>query len=604
MKRSTIILILIMNAALAAGAFAVDEFKITADDAEAGDQFGISVSIDGDYAIIGAYLNDDNGNNSGSAYIFVRDGEEWTQQQKLTADDAEMGDVFGFSVSISGDYAIIGAYRSDDGGNMSGSAYIFSRDGNEWTQQAKLTANDADTCNYFGYSVFIAGDYAIAGAAGNDENGNLSGSAYIFVRDGNEWTQQQKLTADDGEARDQFGWSVSINGDYVIIGAPWSDDAGDGSGSAYVFVCDGDEWTQQQKLTADDAEADEEFGYSVSIDANYVIIGARTDDDNGWESGSAYIFVRDGDEWTQQQKLIAADTAADDYFGMFVSNSGDYTIISAPKNNDDGDDSGSIYLFVRDDDEWIEKQKLTASDAASNDWFGSFVSLNGDHVIVGARYNDDNGENYGSAYIYSLACKIDVSSVELDFGEIPVDSSRELTITIYNKGILDLTVSDISVVGDYFSNDFEDETVIDNEDSLVVTVTFTPEEIGEYSGSLTITSNDIVNDSLTVALIGIGPDAVGNDTHNTIPTEFSLSQPYPNPFNSTTQLSFDLPMTSNVSLQVFDLKGQLICTLVNGKKSAGSYTVIWNGQDAPAGIYLARMETDAFSAVRKMVLVR
>ena len=209
--------------------------KLTASDADSSDVFG-SVSVSGDYALVGAQ-----GDNSqaGSAYIFVRSGTTWTQQQKLTASDAASGDLFGSSVSISGDYAVVGA-RQDN--SNAGSAYIFVRSGTTWTQQQKLTASDVVEADSFGISVSVSGNYAVVGAYGNDDAGTYSnsGSAYIFVRSGTTWTQQQKLTASDAAASDAFGMSVSVSGDYAVVGAYDTNDGANLRGSAYVFVmsCD------------------------------------------------------------------------------------------------------------------------------------------------------------------------------------------------------------------------------------------------------------------------------------------------------------------------------------------------------------------------------
>ena len=267
-----------------------DEFKLTASDAAADDLFGWSVSISGNYAIVGARKDDNDGTNSGSAYIYVRDGQSWTEQTNLAASDAEAFNEFGWSVSISGNYAIVGAPVDDNGGTDKGSAYIFVRDGESWTVQAKLTASDAAGGENFGNSVSISGDYAIVGAYEDDDDGTNSGSAYLFVRDGQNWTEQAKLTASDATTSDLFGWSVSISGDYAIVGAIWDDDAGGTAGSAYLFVRDGQSWTEQAELTASDAAAFDQFGYSVSISGEYAIIGARFDDDGGSNSGSAYLY--------------------------------------------------------------------------------------------------------------------------------------------------------------------------------------------------------------------------------------------------------------------------------------------------------------------------
>ena len=183
--------------------------------------------------MVGAWNDDDGGGNAGSAYIFVRDGESWTEQEKLTASDAVAGDRFGYSVSISGDYAIIGAWGDFDGGSWSGSAYIFFRDGESWIGQAQLTASDAAAGERFGLSVSISGDYAIVGTYGAD---NWRGSAYIFVRDGESWTQQEKLTASDAAVDDHFGFTVSISGEDAIVEPPADDAGGSYSRSANIFV--------------------------------------------------------------------------------------------------------------------------------------------------------------------------------------------------------------------------------------------------------------------------------------------------------------------------------------------------------------------------------
>jgi hypothetical protein len=252
--------------------------KLTASDGATNDYFGDSVSISGDYAVVGAYGDD---SSSGSAYIFRRDGTSWSQQAKLTASDGNSYDEFGYSVSISGDYAIVGAHFDDANLIYSGSAYIFKLDGTSWSQQAKLTASDGSVNDCFGESVSISGDYAIVGACGDDDNGNSAGSAYIFKRDGENWSQQTKLMALDGAAYDSFGISLSISGDYAIVGARGDDDNGDSAGSAYIFKRDGETWSQQAKLTASDGAAEDLFGLSVSISGDYAVVGAKCDDDNG-----------------------------------------------------------------------------------------------------------------------------------------------------------------------------------------------------------------------------------------------------------------------------------------------------------------------------------
>ncbi|KAA3606899.1 MAG: T9SS C-terminal target domain-containing protein [Calditrichaeota bacterium] len=398
--------------------FAEYEEKIVSNDAAAGDSFGNSVSVSGNYAVVGARFDDDAGNASGSAYIYFRNGNSWSQQTKLTANDAAIEDTFGYSVSISGDYAIVSAIQDDDGADLTGSAYIFHRSGTSWTQQAKLNASDAEENDQFGYSVSIDGDYAVISTI---LNGIIGGSVYIFHRSGTSWTQQAKFNANDATSGDNFGQSVSISGDYVIIGASGDDDGGNGSGSAYIFHRTGTSWSQQAKLTASDAAAADFFGWSVSISGDYAVVGAREDDDAGSSSGAAYIFNRSGVSWSQQTKLTASDAATADQFGWSVSISGDYAIVGAQGDDDAGSNSGSAYIFNRSGTSWSQQSKLTANDDASSDRFGFSVSISGNYAITGAQGDDDAGSASGSAYIYLTKNLVSNGGCEdaLVGGEIP-----------------------------------------------------------------------------------------------------------------------------------------------------------------------------------------
>jgi len=323
----------------------IPQFKLTASDPAAGDQFGNTVSVSGDTAVVGAWSDDDAGSASGSAYVFTRSGSTWTQQQKLTASDAAAGDGFGWSVSVWGDTAVVGASSNDDAGSASGSAYIFTRNGSTWTQQAKLTASDAAEGEFFGCSVSVSGDTAVVGAQGNTAMLSRPGSAYVFTRNGSTWTQQAKLTASDAAAGDLFGDPVSVSGDTAVVGAYGNDDAGSWSGSAYVFTRSGGVWTQQAKLTASDAAADDWFGISVSVSGDTAVVGSDWDDDAGRNSGSAYVFKRNGSTWTQQAKLTASDAAEGDWFGVSVSVWGDTAVVGSSFDDDAGLYSGSAYVF-------------------------------------------------------------------------------------------------------------------------------------------------------------------------------------------------------------------------------------------------------------------
>ena len=330
--------------------------KLFASDGQA-DRFGDSVAISGDYAIVGAALGDGVVAGTGAAYIFKKDpvtGWPQTETQKLFASDGATSDRFGDSVAISGDYAIVGAYRDDNsGGNGAGAAYIFFKDGSgNWSQTQKLLASDGQADDFFGYSVAISGDYAIVGAFGVD-GGNYTGAAYIFFNDGSgNWTQTQKLTASGGQVDDRFGRSVAISGYYAIVGA-YGVSGGVNTGEAYIFEKDpvtGWPENETQKLTASDGQPDDRFGYSVGISGDYAIVGANWDDNSGGsQAGAAYIFNRNcvnnlGDPWGQVQKINGSD--AGDRFGISVAFDGLNGIVGANLVDYEGmNNAGAAYIY-------------------------------------------------------------------------------------------------------------------------------------------------------------------------------------------------------------------------------------------------------------------
>ena len=385
------------------------ETKLTASDPEADDRFGYSVAIDGDTAVVGAYFDDDGGTNSGSAYVFVWDGSTWSQQAKLTSSNAAAGDEFGFPVSIDGNTIVVGARWDDDAGFNSGAAYVFVRPEGGWTdstQDAKLTASDATGGEGFGGGVSINGDTIVVGAYRDDDAGTDSGSAYVFVRPEGGWTdssEDAKLTASDAAAGDLFGLSVPIDGDTIVVGAHHDSDAGSQSGSAYVFVRPEGGWTdssEDAKLTASNAAAGDLFGRIVSIDGDTIVVGAALGDSGVSDSGSAYVFVKNGSTWSQQAKLTASDAAANDEFGVSVSIDGNTIVVGSRYDDDGGTNSGSAYVFVWDGSTWSQQAKLTSSDATVNDEFGLSVSISGNIKLVGAPFEDTGGTLIGSAYVF------------------------------------------------------------------------------------------------------------------------------------------------------------------------------------------------------------
>jgi len=386
---------------------AVQQAQLTAGDGAAGDYFGYSVAISGDTAVVGA-PDDHIGANTdqGSAYVFVRNGTTWSQQQKLTAADGAGWDEFGGSVAIWSDTAVVGAAWDDVGANADqGSAYVFVRSGTTWSQQTQLTATGGAASDHFGCAVAIDGETAVVGAYYDNVGGGASqGSAYVFFRSGTVWSQQGQLVAADGGINDFFGYSVAIDGETTVVGA-YIDTVGANTnqGSAYVFVRSGTTWSQQAKLIAADGAAHDEFGVSVAVSGDTAVVGAYYDDVGAnADQGSAYVFARSGTTWSQQGQLIAADGGAGDWFGISVAVSGETAVVGAYLGDVGANaDQGSAYVFARGGTTWSQQAKLTATDGAAYDAFGISVAISGETAVVGA-WCDAVGANtaQGSAYVF------------------------------------------------------------------------------------------------------------------------------------------------------------------------------------------------------------
>ena len=365
--------------------------KLLASDGETNDWFGISVAIDGNYSVVGA--RDDDGER-GSAYVFHCEGNQWVQDQKLLAADGTAGDWFGISVAIQDDFIFIGADADDnENGINAGSVYVFRCIDSSWIYQDTVAASDGTANDYFGRYISLDGDSALIGAYYDN---NITGSAYVFQRTGDDWIEEEKLIASDGEPGDYFGVSTSMSGDYALIGAYRDDNInGIDAGSAYLFKRTSNGWIEEGRILASDGASYDRFGISTSVDGDSMIIGAYYDDAY---TGSSYIFKNTGTGWVEETKLLASNGKPNDFFGRSVSLDDEYAIVGAWGDNGS---SGSVYIFKHTDTIWVEEGKIYASDGAPNDRFGYQVSLNGRTAIIGANLDDNtNGIDAGSAYVF------------------------------------------------------------------------------------------------------------------------------------------------------------------------------------------------------------
>ena len=407
------------------------------------DYFGHSVSLSGDTLAVGAVREDSsatgvNGSQSdnsatwsGAVYVFTRSGRTWSQQAYLKASNTGTSDEFGYSVSLFGDTLAVGAYwedssatgvngsQSDNSVRQSGAVYVFTRSGTTWSQQAYLKASNTGFGDNFGYSVSLSGDTLAVGARG-------SGAVYIFTRSGRTWSQQAYLKASNTGAGDWFGSSVSLSGDTLAVGARregsnatgvdgnQSDNSASNSGAVYVFTRSGSTWSQQAYLKASNTGADDEFGYSVSLSGDTLAVGARREgssatgvngsqsDNSVSNSGAVYVFTRSGRTWSQQAYLKASNTERGDEFGYSVSLSGDTLAVGArhegssatgvngSQSDNSVSNSGAVYVFTRSGRTWSQQAYLKASNTERDDEFGYSVSLSGDTLAVGARLEESS----------------------------------------------------------------------------------------------------------------------------------------------------------------------------------------------------------------------
>ena len=440
----------------------VQQAYLKASNTGANDQFGYPVAVSGDTVVVGAVFedsgstgvdgdqNDNSTFSSGAVYVFVRNGTSWSQQAYLKASNTEKEDYFGDAVAVSGDTIVVGAWgedsnatgvngdESNNSAGYAGAAYVFVRNGTTWSQQAYLKASNTAGFDQFGRSVSISGDTVVVGAWLEDssatgvdgdqgDNGaQFAGAAYVFARDGTSWSQQAYLKASNTGAFDNFGWSLSLSGDTLAVGAQYEDsnatgvnghqgiDSATDSGAAYVFVRRGTTWSQQAYLKASNTGIDDEFGYALSLSGDTVVVGAFQEDsdatgvngdqlnDDANDSGAAYVFVRTGTAWSQEAYLKASNTDAGDIFGDPVSVSGDVVVVGASHeaskstgiDGDQSDDSagyaGAAYVFVRSRTSWSPLAYLKASNNEAADVFGSAAMVWDDTVVIGAFAEDSN----------------------------------------------------------------------------------------------------------------------------------------------------------------------------------------------------------------------
>lgn len=375
------------------------------------DWFGYSIAVSGDTVVVGAF--DANTEQFGAVYVYVKPSGGWTnmtQVAKLTSSDNGQG--FGTSVAISGNTIAVGAANTSNfhsATSTPGAVYVFVKPAAGWadaTESAKLTASDGQSGDALGNSVSISGGTIAAGAffAPDHQGNDFAGKAYVFVRPASGWTgnlhETAILTASDSQLLNYMGASISISGNTVVAGSYGHNNF---QGTAYLFVAPSGGWssmTETAQLTASDGKSSADFGFSSSISGNTVVIGAV----NALGGrGAAYVFVKPAGGWvsaTQTAELHAANATSGDSFGQSASISGNIVVIGAPAANV-GTNSlqGAAYVFIKPASGWTDSTRsieISASDGASNDAFALSVSISGTTVVAGAI----KGVTPGAAYVF------------------------------------------------------------------------------------------------------------------------------------------------------------------------------------------------------------
>lgn len=387
--------------------------KLYPDDLAPDDQFGrgLSVSGDGEYLFACSAKEDTAGSDVGSVYVFKNLGGIWIQLHKITPPDPEPTLRFGNSTTTNedGTMLVVGARLDDGKGIDSGSFYFYTRTGAQWTLQQKMYASDSLANDHFGIRSALTKDGTLlfVSAYSNDGSAPNTGAIYVFdlINDG--LVHQQKITPKDGSADDQFGISTALNSDGTIlaVGCVFDDETFSNSGSVYVYIRQGQQWILQQKLYASDPTSHKGFSYAlaVSSDGSYILIGATGDNSN---TGAVYVFLRNGNIWTQQTKLVASDGLLDDNFGHDVCLNADATIamVAAPDRDDNSlTNSGAVYIFTRSGSTWTQQQKIYAPLKAIGDRFGIGMSMNaaGDYALIASYARDDKGTDTGVVFGFS-----------------------------------------------------------------------------------------------------------------------------------------------------------------------------------------------------------
>lgn len=453
-------------------------------------------------------------------------------QQKLLSPDGHEADQFGFAVGLEGDRLVVSANLDDDRGMNTGTLFAFARHGSAWEAEGKLPpTTTVFSFERLGTSLDVSGAFVVAGAPEGDKRGTDSGSLLVFKREETGWQREAELFASDSGDQHQLGLSCAIDGDYIIGGTFVN--------AAYIYKREVEGWVETDKLTHPDGNTLDRFGWSVDISGDYAAVASlRTD--------HVFVYKREGEQWVEQVRLSPPDGAGGIFFGRSLSLDGDFLMVGAHLDRTLGESAGAVYIYRREGDEWLLDAKLTASDGAAFDRFGTSIAISGDFAIVGAVGSEGAVENTGGAYVYRREDGHWVERAKL----IPADGER----------------------GEAFGT----SVAISDGGYAVVGVPY-DDELGFNSGSVYVYD-----------LTGLGSTGL-TSTPRPGPGILTLSPVYPNPAQAFTTLPFYLYEPAFVQLQVWDGQGRVVRTPVRRFLAPGQHEARVGTSGLAGGIYHYRI---------------
>ena len=608
-----------ISVALAINASA-SEIKISAGDGDSLNTFAVSLAMSGDDLFVGAPGNCDDSGNQGAVYFyhFSSDSSAWFERTKIEAVDAQPFDMFGRSVALSGDLAVIAARSNCLLTPNSGVVYIFQRLYNDWQQMTRLTSSSPYAGDDYGCSVAITDSYAVVGAPLGGFG--LAGKIYIYKRTGDSWNLDSEVMADDSQMLDYFGFSVALSDSTILVGAPHADlssinPKGGGTGAAYILDRVDGNWQQTAKLTPADATANNQFGCAVALDGRRSVIGARKDDVLDFDTGSAYIYLKDSTSgWQEEAKLTAVDADSGDVFGSSVALFDKYLVVGAPGVDGLDKNTGAVYSYLLTAEGWTQKSKTHAGDAAKNDGFGTSTAVSTRATAVGAPYKTvGQNSRQGAAYIYD---NIQDLALPVQLSEFQASESNGVVLLEWR------TESELDNLGFIIQRKRFGEaweiiaSFQDNGDlagrgtaTSAADYSFIDDDVSTGRYYYRLADVNINGDVTYHSVTSIAVSSAGANGQLLAVDSVMLYPAFPNPFNPSTTLNYYLPNSAFVNIAVYDIAGRMTTTLLSDIKQAGLHQIQWNGVNdkgkvLAGGVYFIHFRSGKIQQTQKVYFIR